>query len=150
MSVERKQRLTEKQLSILESEMQKRRKSVALAYVLLILLGGLGVHKFYLGKTSQGVKYLVLAVASWLLGVGSVFMGFIAGAFGGESAGVAGFGLSILVGIVFSIILGCFLLYDLFTLPSQVNDVNEEMENQVIDQIITTSTSEPQPGSSAQ
>jgi len=81
------------------------------------------------------------------IGSGFVVAG---GAFGGESAGVAGFGLSILVGIVFSIILGCFLLYDLFTLPSQVNDVNEEMENQVIDQIITTSTSEPQPGSSAQ
>ena len=149
MSVERKQRLTEKQLSILESEMQKRRKSVALAYVLLILVGGFGVHKFYLGRTSQGVKYLVLAVASWLLGVGSIFMGFIGSAVGGESGGVAGFGLSGLAGILCSLILGCFLLYDLFTLPSQVNDVNEEIENQLIEQIMT-SAPEPQPGSSAQ
>jgi len=45
-------------------------------------------------------------------GVGSVFMGFIAGAFGGESAGVAGFGLSILVGIVFPSFwdVSCFMI----------------------------------------
>jgi predicted nucleic acid-binding Zn ribbon protein len=64
VSVEKKQQLTEKQLTILESEMQKRRKNLVLAYVLLIFLGVLGVHKFYLGKNSQGVKYLVLFIAT--------------------------------------------------------------------------------------
>ncbi len=33
-------------------------KEVWVAYLLLILLGGLGVHKFYLGKTGMGILYI--------------------------------------------------------------------------------------------
>jgi len=58
MAVDRKSQLTEKQLTILESEMQKKSKNLVLAYVLLIFLGGLGIHKFYLGKTKQGINTL--------------------------------------------------------------------------------------------
>jgi len=48
-----KQRLTEKQLAILNSEMEKYKRSVGLAYVLLIFLGYLGIHKFYSGNESS-------------------------------------------------------------------------------------------------
>jgi len=34
-------------------------KSKTTAGILAILLGGLGVHKFYLGKTGQGILYLI-------------------------------------------------------------------------------------------
>ena len=34
-------------------------KSKGLAIVLALFLGGLGIHKFYLGKTGQGFLYLV-------------------------------------------------------------------------------------------
>ena len=34
------------------------RKSLAVAYILLVLVGFLGIHQFYLGKTSRGVLYL--------------------------------------------------------------------------------------------
>ncbi len=37
-------------------------KSKTVAAVLAFLLGGLGVHKFYLGKTSQGILYLVITI----------------------------------------------------------------------------------------
>jgi len=36
-------------------------KSKVVAGVLAILLGGLGVHKFYLGKLGQGVLYLLFS-----------------------------------------------------------------------------------------
>lgn len=41
------------------------------AAILSILLGGLGAHKFYLGKTLQGIIYIVLAPTgiSSLIGV---------------------------------------------------------------------------------
>lgn len=35
-------------------------KSKIVAAVLAILLGGLGVHKFYLGQTGKGILYLLL------------------------------------------------------------------------------------------
>jgi TM2 domain-containing membrane protein YozV len=51
------------------------RKDKQLAAVLALLLGGLGVHKFYLGKIGQGVLYLVLcwtlipAIVSFIEGI---------------------------------------------------------------------------------
>lgn len=36
------------------------KKSKATAGILGILLGGLGAHKFYLGKTGKGILYLLL------------------------------------------------------------------------------------------
>jgi TM2 domain-containing membrane protein YozV len=38
-------------------------KSKVTAGILAILLGGLGIHKFYLGKTLQGIIYLIFC---WL------------------------------------------------------------------------------------
>lgn len=141
MSVEKKQQLTEKQLTILESEMQKRRKNLVLAYVLLIFLGVLGVHKFYLGKNSQGVKYLVLFIAAWILGAGSVIFGGIGTLMGGEGGGLAAFGMSVLFGVIFIVVLWCFLLYDLFTLPSQVDRINEDIEDEIIAQLMNVNPS---------
>jgi TM2 domain-containing membrane protein YozV len=36
-------------------------KNKVVAGVLAILLGGLGIHKFYLGKLGQGILYLIFA-----------------------------------------------------------------------------------------
>lgn len=44
------------------------------AGVLALLLGGLGVHKFYLGRTKQGIIFLLL---SWTMIPGLI--GFIEG-----------------------------------------------------------------------
>ncbi len=51
-------------------------KSLALTYLLCVLLGLFGAHKWYLGHRSAGALYLVLTVvglasASW--GIGFVF-----------------------------------------------------------------------------
>ncbi len=52
--------LSEKDLIIYNSELQKKVKSVGLAYILLIFFGGLGLHKFYLGKIVAGIAYLIV------------------------------------------------------------------------------------------
>lgn len=57
--------LSDKDLAIFNAELQRRSKSTALAYVLWFLLGGVGVHNFYMGKVYWGLLYLVLGVFGW-------------------------------------------------------------------------------------
>ena len=40
----------------------KQEKSMGLAYVLLIFLGQLGIHRFYLGRVGTGVAQLLLSL----------------------------------------------------------------------------------------
>ncbi|MXV20550.1 NINE protein [Deinococcus xianganensis] len=40
-----------------------------IAGLLAIFLGGLGVHKFYLGNTQPGVIMLAATIGGWLLGI---------------------------------------------------------------------------------
>lgn len=61
-----KQDLSDHELSVLNSEMEKHNKSTALAYVLWFFFGTLGIHKFYIGKIKAGVLYLILGVIGWI------------------------------------------------------------------------------------
>ena len=54
--------LREKEKELLLNQYGKERKSKAVAFVLLLLLGPLGAHKFYQGKVLAGVIYCVLGV----------------------------------------------------------------------------------------
>ncbi|RBP99094.1 TM2 domain-containing protein [Bifidobacterium xylocopae] len=47
-------------------------KSKVAAGLLAIFLGSLGIHNFYLGRTSRGVCQLVLTVVGWIVIVGPV------------------------------------------------------------------------------
>ena len=58
-------------------EYDARKKSSLLAYLAWFFLGGLGVHRFYLGRTGSGVAQLLLTVFGWLtfaLGIGMVLI----------------------------------------------------------------------------
>lgn len=74
-------------------------KSMAVSYILWILLGHFGVHKFYLHQNIQGVVYLVLTVLGYLT------IGFF-------------------VGYVFLIPLWSMLILDLFWIPGRVRRLN--------------------------
>jgi TM2 domain-containing membrane protein YozV len=59
---------------------QKPEKSMAVAYVLLIFFGVLGIHRFYLGQTGMGLALLLLffaALATMLLGVGVILLAVV-------------------------------------------------------------------------
>lgn len=87
--------LDEKELLIYNAEIQKLRKSTLVAYLLWFFFGGIGAHKFYLGKSSRGFIYILLSFA-WLCG-------FVAP-----------------VLFLFAIPLGLLLFVDIFTIPGQV------------------------------
>jgi TM2 domain-containing membrane protein YozV len=54
-SVLSKQDLTTQELQILATEMEKRKKSTGVAWLLWFFLGGIGGHRYYLGKIGTGI-----------------------------------------------------------------------------------------------
>ena len=75
------------------------KKSVGAAYVLWLFLGGLGVHRFYLGQTGTGVAQLLLGLLGWL----PLFLGWA--------------------------VLGIWLIVDLFLIPRIAADENMALAN---------------------
>lgn len=54
-----------------------RKKSVGAAFLLWFFLGGVGVHRFYLGKTGSGAAMLILSIVGFvtsILGVGFLLL----------------------------------------------------------------------------
>lgn len=70
-------------------------KSMGVAYALLIFLGQLGMHRFYLNRPGSGIAQFLLAVAGWATVV-------------------------FVIGVVPLIILWVWLIVDLFTTASMV------------------------------
>jgi TM2 domain-containing membrane protein YozV len=99
--------LSEKDLIIYNAELQKKSKSVGLAYFLLIFFGGLGLHKFYLGKIGEGIAYLIVGTIDF------IFLQIII--FNADKYWEPNGFIFVLFGIS-----AIFLLSDLFTLPTQI------------------------------
>ena len=80
-------------------EYDARKKSMVLAYVAWLFLGGLGVHRFYLGRGQSGGIQLALTVVGLLLTV-------------------------VGVGPLLWAAVGVWLLIDMFLIPGMVSDYN--------------------------
>ncbi|CAN5412981.1 hypothetical protein BH10PSE6_BH10PSE6_46240 [soil metagenome] len=78
------------------------KKSTGVAYLLWFFLGGLGVHRFYLGQTGTGAAMAILFVLSWATTF--IVIGF--------------FGLAIL---------GIWWLVDAFLIPGIATRMNIEL-----------------------
>lgn len=62
---------------LVEQRVTNEAKSVGVAYLLWLFLGGLGAHRFYIGRVGSGLAILVLMIVGILLApfrVGTVFL----------------------------------------------------------------------------
>lgn len=128
----RQENLTEKQLLILNNELESKRKSVGVTYLFFIFFGLLGIHNFYLEKRKKGISYILLSILGYIFVViGFGYSGFYREFQGNILAGniLLGFGI---LGAIFLLILGILLLRDLFTIPQQINTLEEEYKEEII------------------
>ena len=131
-SIQAQRSLSEKDLLIFNSELQRRSKSTALAYVLWFLLGGVGVHNFYMGKVYWGLLYLVLGVFGWFFFLAGLVAGRLPSGTADRTAGMA------ILGILALGLLGLFLLWDLFTIPRQIAVREESIKQELLAQLGVT------------
>lgn len=54
--------LSTEQQMLVEQRLSNEKKSTGVAYLLWFLFGGLGVHRFYLGKTGSAVAMMLLTI----------------------------------------------------------------------------------------
>jgi len=98
--------LDDRSFAIFNAELTRARKSTTVAYLLLIFLGGIGGHKFYLGRPADGVRYILLTSFGW--GTAAVGIGFI-----------------------FLAILGFMLIGDLLTIPTAIREDEERLKRKL-------------------
>lgn len=92
---------TEQQI-LIEQRVANEAKSTGAAYLLWFFLGGLGGHRFYLGRTGSGIVMAVLFILGWLT-------------------------LALGVGMLLLIIVGIWALIDAFLIPGMIQQQKEKV-----------------------
>lgn len=98
---------------LIEQRVTNEAKSAVVAYLLWFFAGGLGGHRFYLGATGSAVTILVLSV----LGVLTLIFG---------------------IGFVFLMVVGLWLLVDLFLIPGMVDRHRQDVRNRLASQMVVS------------
>lgn len=78
------------------------KKSMLVAYLLALFVGTLGIHRFYLGEKNTAIAQLVMTVVGWLT-------------------------ILIVIGAIPLIIVGIWVLVDLFLIPGLVAKQNNRL-----------------------
>jgi TM2 domain-containing membrane protein YozV len=132
-TIEALRHLSDKDVAIFNAEVQRQSKSTGLAYVLWFFVGTFGVHKFYMGRPVWGLIYLLLCGVGYLFFFGGLIASMAAqendpaGAM--QGSGAAAIGLAALI------LLGLFLLWDLFTIPRQLRQKEEKVKTKLLNQL---------------
>lgn len=82
------------------------KKSVGVAYLLWLFLGGFGGHRFYAGKTGSAVAMLLLLI-------------------------VGGFATLFVFGFVLLVVLGIWVIVDAFLIPGWIRQHNNLLAAQL-------------------
>ncbi|RRJ62376.1 TM2 domain-containing protein [Paenibacillus oralis] len=140
--------LSTNELLVLNSEMNKREKSLVLSY-LMLLVGHLGVHRFYLKKIATGIIQLCLSVFAFVF---YFVFAIAAGIESVESPDTMVSALFLIPVVLFGLALTVWVVVDACLLPGMVREWNARLENQLIAQIAgarsagrSASSEQPQP-----
>ncbi|GBD04429.1 hypothetical protein HRbin19_01744 [bacterium HR19] len=107
-------------LKIIEVEFLRHKKDTLTAYIFLVFFWFIGLHKFYLGRNTEGVIFLSLPVLS---SVFTIFGFFMINDFFFYS------------GLVLAGIFALMFVFDLFTLWKQVEKANERIYRDIFEKI---------------
>ena len=110
--------LSTQQQQLVEQRVANDAKSMLVAYLLAIFLGGLGVHRFYLGRTNSGIVMLVMCIVGWLTA-------------------------AFVIGLVLLIPLAIWLLVDLFLIPGMVEADKRNLRARVSQELSIMSSETP-------
>lgn len=124
--------LSTNELLVLNSEMNKREKSLVLAY-LILLVGHLGVHRFYLKRIGTGVVQLCLFVLAFV----SYFAFVIAAGVESVDSPDSLVSLVFLIPLILcGLALTIWVVVDACLLPGMIRKWNENLERALIAQIV--------------
>lgn len=101
---------TEQQI-LIEQRVTNEAKSTGAAYIIWLFLGGLGGHRFYLGRTGSGVAMLILFILGWVL-------------------------LPVGVGAFCLIIVGIWAIVDAFLIPGMIANHKNKVRNELLQQAL--------------
>ncbi|MGA3409683.1 TM2 domain-containing protein [Lactiplantibacillus pentosus] len=65
--------LTNEEVLVLNSEIELRKKSALITYLLCLFIGTLGAHRYYVGKTGSAIAMTLITVLT--LGFGAIVTG---------------------------------------------------------------------------
>lgn len=105
---------------LIEQRIANDGKSTVVAYLLLIFFGSLGAHRFYLGRTGSAVAQLLLCILGWLT-------------------------LVFVVGIVLLIVLGIWIIVDIFLVPGMIQAQRDAMRQRLTQEMLLFSQRTSQP-----
>jgi TM2 domain-containing membrane protein YozV len=112
--------ISREKLQLIDIEFKRKKKDTLTAYIFLVFLWFIGLHKFYIGRTIEGIIYIVSVPISLIFSI----YGF--------------FNLDktfLLIGVSFGTIIGMFLLLDVITLWKQVEKANDKIYKDIFEKI---------------
>ena len=127
-----KKDLSDREFFILQSEIERRKKSVSLTYVLWFFLSFLGIHKFYLGKIWAGILYIIAPSVAWIFLFAGLVMSIDPTSQVSYGEELTGGEFLVVIGFIGFAVYAIWWFIDLFTIPSQVDKYNEGIEIETI------------------
>ncbi|MCE6951557.1 TM2 domain-containing protein [Cereibacter sphaeroides] len=107
--------LTVQQQMLVEQRLANDKKSTLVAYLLWFFTGGLGGHRFYLGRTGSAVGMIALTVLGLLTSV-------------------------IYVGLILLVIVGIWVLVDAFLIPGMIESLTRDARVRISDELAAMAT----------
>src|SRR5687768_5933128 len=99
---------------LVETTIANNKKSMGIAYLLLFVFGGLGIHNFYIGKYGLGAGQMLGVMMGW----------------------AAYFNLEPGIALPIFAIVGISLLLDLCFIPARINAHTEKMRESMNDSMV--------------